>query len=181
MSARPLSERITIGNPLSREYTLGEKEWTRSESSVGLQRVNIREILKRLFLPIGFPHSVRPEYLTYQMWDSVQGVSSYLRSVLTTRSILIGYGVGSIESSPVAAAMVWALNDGIGMIGSLSFAYVFSDVFEVNIKEWRLFADILNNVGLTFDMMISVLPKYYIFFTACSALTKSCCGLVAGR
>lgn len=43
---------------------------------------------KSTFLPAGYPDSVRPQYLKYQFWDSVQGLSSYLRSVLTTKAIL---------------------------------------------------------------------------------------------
>jgi hypothetical protein len=66
------------------------------------------------------------------------------------------------------------------MIGSLCFAYLYSDVFEVNIKEWRLFADLLNNVGLTLDLLISLYPEYYLVFTALSAFSKACCGVCAG-
>ena len=58
---------------------------------------NIRYVLLTTFLPIGYPDSVRPEYLEYQAWDCIQGTSSYLRSVLTTKSLLQGAGVGSAE------------------------------------------------------------------------------------
>lgn len=34
--------------------------------------------LRTTFLPVGYPASVRPEYLTYQFWDSLQGISSYV-------------------------------------------------------------------------------------------------------
>eukprot|EP01035_Chromulina_nebulosa_P056487 gene56487-77415_t len=54
---------------------------------------SIRNILLTTFLPIGYPDSVRPEYLEYQAWDCIQGISSYLRSVLTTKSLLQGAGV----------------------------------------------------------------------------------------
>ena len=33
------------------------------------------DILKITFLPIGYPHSVRKEYLEYQMFDSLQGTT----------------------------------------------------------------------------------------------------------
>ena len=114
------------------------------------------------------------------MWDSIQGICSYLRGVLTTRSVLQGAGVGSATSSAVVAALIWVLKDGIGMIGSLGFAYLFSDVFETNIKEWRLFADLLNNVALTLDLALSLVPSYHLTFTALSAMCKSCCWVCAG-
>lgn len=72
------------------------------------------------------------------MWDCIQGMSSYLRSVLTTKSVLQGAGVGSAEATPLAAALIWVFRDGIGMIGSLVFAYAYSDCFEMYTKEWRL-------------------------------------------
>eukprot|EP01032_Pedospumella_encystans_P010342 gene10342-12094_t len=141
---------------------------------------NVSQILKRTFLPVGYPNSVRPEYITYQFWDSVQGMSSYLRSVLTTRSVLAGAGVGSLQSTALAAALTWVFRDGIGMIGSLVFAYYFANAFEIYIKEWRYLADVLNNVGLTLDLVSSYFPRYYFALTSISTLCKSCCGLIAG-
>ena len=131
---------------------------------------NCKFVLLTTFLPVGFPHSVRPEYLEYQAWDCVQGISSYLRSVLTTKSVLQGAGVGSAEATPLAAAFIWVFKDGIGMIGSLFFAYSFSDYFEMYTKEWRLMADVLNNVGLTLDLMTSLFPEYYLLLTSVSTL-----------
>jgi hypothetical protein len=138
------------------------------------------DILHDTFLPVGYPTSVRKEYLTYQIWDSIQGMSSYLRSVLTTRSVLAGAGVGSASTSALTAALAWVFRDGIGMVGSLIFAYMYADAFEVYIKEWRYLADVLNNVGLTLDLVSSHLPHYYVQITSVSTLCKACCGLIAG-
>ncbi len=92
-----------------------------------------------------------------------------------------GAGVGSSEATPLAAALIWITRDGIGMIGSLMFAYFFADSFEVDMKEWRLFADVLNNIGLSLDLLASVVPsQYYFCIVSLSTLSKACCGLVAG-
>jgi hypothetical protein len=66
------------------------------------------------------------------------------------------------------------------MFGSLVFAYRYSNTFEVYIKEWRYLADILNNVGLTLDLLCADFPGYYFAMTSISTLCKSCCGLIAG-
>lgn len=81
----------------------------------------IHKALATTFLPVGYPkvsskagggdkaertdhlwyvmvflgQSVRGEYLNYQVWDTVQALCSYLRGILTTKSILEGTGVGS--------------------------------------------------------------------------------------
>jgi hypothetical protein len=145
------------------------------------QMPSIKSILLSTFLPAGYPNSVRPEYLSYQAWDSIQCISSSIRNVMTSKGLLQKAGVGSAEASALSAAIIFSCNDGIGMIGSLLFAYCYSNNFEVYVKEWRLFADVLNNVGLSLDLIIPLLPSsYYILFTSLSTLSKACCGLIAG-
>lgn len=41
---------------------------------------------------------MRAGYASYQFWDTVQALCSYLRGVLTTKALLEGSGVGSRES-----------------------------------------------------------------------------------
>ena len=136
--------------------------------------------MTRTFLPAGFPDSVRPEYIAYQFWDSLQALCSYLRSVLTIRAVLTSAGVGNAEASALSTTLTWVIKDGMGMVGSLTLAYWFADVFEVNVKEWRLVADVLNNFALTLDMFLPLCPSCYLQLTCVSSICKSCCGLVAG-
>jgi hypothetical protein len=141
----------------------------------------LKHVFKEVFLPVGYPNSVRNEYLVYQLYDSIQGMSSYLRSVLVTKAVLQNYGVGSNEASPLSAALVWVLKDGIGSFGSLIFAYYYVESFEVYVKEWRLSADVLNNIGLTLDLITPLFPSnWFIYITSVSALSKALCGLIAG-
>lgn len=139
------------------------------------------EVLKNVFLPVGYPASVREEYLEYQFYDSLQAVCSYLRGVLCMQAVLQGSGVGSAEASALSAALVWTCRDGSGMLGSLVFAYNFAESFETYAKEWRLVADILNNVALTLDLVSSYFPEHiFLAATSASTICKACCGLCAG-
>lgn len=54
------------------------------------------------------------------------------------------------------------------------------DIFEINFKEWRLVADVLNNIGLAFDLSTSLFPNYFLLITSISTICHSCCGLIAG-
>ena len=54
--------------------------------------------LSSVFLPEGYPHSVRPEYFRFQCYDTLQAACSYLRNILTTAAILRGSGVGDAEA-----------------------------------------------------------------------------------
>ncbi|CAN0408675.1 unnamed protein product, partial [Laminaria digitata] len=66
-----------------------------------------------------------------------QALCSYLCGVLFLTAMLHASGVGDEKASAIAAAMVWVLRDGFGMIGSLLFSYAASSHMDSNIKEWR--------------------------------------------
>ncbi|KAL1511713.1 hypothetical protein AB1Y20_005001 [Prymnesium parvum] len=138
--------------------------------------------LRAVFLPAGYPDSVRPEYLRFQVFDTVQAACSYLRGILTTSALLRGAGVGETAASPMAAAVAWVLRDGFGMFGSLVFSYAFGCGFDRNVKEWRLFADLINDVGLCLDMLAPLTgsPTAFAIVAALGAACKSICGMVAG-
>ncbi|RYH08479.1 RUS1 family protein [archaeon] len=149
--------------------------------SFNLWQSHVYQVLFHTFLPTGYPHSVRPEYLSYQCWDALQGLSSYLRAVLTTKSLLAGVGVGSSTATPLSAAMTWVIRDGCGMLGGLLLAYSYSHSFEMYTKEWRLCADFLNNLGLTLDLLSCIdHARYYVLIVILSTLCKAGCGLIAG-
>ncbi|CAM9366186.1 unnamed protein product, partial [Ectocarpus fasciculatus] len=136
---------------------------------------------KTTFLPIGFPRSVKPEYFEYQFFDSIQALCSYLRGVMCTQALLTGAGVGSATATAFAAAIQWIVRDGIGMMSSVVFAVKFSSYFGDYVKEWRLFADVINDVGLTLDMFSAVAPTYlYLPILCASASCKAACGVSAG-
>ena len=137
-----------------------------------------------VFLPVGYPESVRSEYLRFQAFDTLQAACSYLRNILTTSAILRGAGVGEDKASPMAAAIAWVLRDGFGMFGSLVFSYLVGTGFDRNVKEWRLFADLINDVGLTLDMLAPLAGPpggtNFMVVAALGACCKTICGMTAG-
>lgn len=139
----------------------------------------VRE-LKEMFLPAGYPDSVSEDYLTFQFWDTIQAVCSYLRGVLATQSVLQSVGVGDEHATPLAAALQWVLRDGSGMIGGLTFAYLVGPKFDLNVKRWRLFADVINDVGLTLDMVAPYFPNIVTEVLCVSQICKTMCGVAAG-
>ena len=134
------------------------------------------------FLPNGYPYSVKEEYLEFQLWDALQGFCSYLRGMLTTKAILEAAGVGDADATALSAAITWIMRDGVALICSLVFSCMISSSFEANVKEWRLFADVINDVGLTLDMInsISTFKPYFVPLTCLSAACRTVCGVAAG-
>jgi hypothetical protein len=102
-------------------------------------------IAHRLFIPRG---DVAPEYVYFQACDSLQATCSYLRGILAIHSTLVGVGVGDSQASALSAVATFVLKDGSGMLGSLIFSYGYSHIFDCEVKFWRLFADVINDVAL---------------------------------
>jgi hypothetical protein len=84
------------------------------------------------------------------------------------------------EATALSAAMTWALKDGAAMIGGLYFSYLASPLFDSHVKEFRLFADVINDVGLTLDMLTPRFQDNLLIVASAAGLCKALCGLSAG-
>ena len=141
-----------------------------------------RKLLKTLFLPLGYPHSVPDTYLPYQLYDGLQGLCSYWRGVVSARAVFEAAGVGNAEATAPSAALSWALRDGTGMVGGLVYSCVASPYFDSHAREFRwLLADVVNDVALALDL---VAPHYgpvgSARILALSTIGKTVCGITAG-
>jgi len=142
-------------------------------------------------------------YIGFQIWDTVQGGSSYVRGMLSSHAVMTGIGVGKevrvwpddgpgvtsmhgqsnsrshyealkclIQAATAyGAVFLFAVRDLTGMLGSLVFAHIEVGAeqasclyllasglnidsnttqgsgFDSCAKQWRLFADIMNDIG----------------------------------
>ncbi|XP_029414884.1 RUS1 family protein C16orf58 homolog isoform X4 [Nannospalax galili] len=135
--------------------------------------------LLAVFLPQGFPDSVSPDYLPYQLWDSVQAFASSLSGSLATHAVLLGLGVGNANASVSAATATWLLKDSTGMMGRIIFAWWKGSKLDCNAKQWRLFADILNDIAMFLEIMAPICPLCFTMTVSISNLAK-CIVSVAG-
>lgn len=136
--------------------------------------------LRSALLPSGYPHSVPPEYLSYQGWNTAQDICSYLRGIMGTQAVLEGMGVGRADVTSLSATIAWVLRDGASMIGSLLFSSMFSSHFGQNVKSWRFFADCINNVGITLDMLAPLFREHFLAIICLGSVCKALCGVAAG-
>lgn len=72
------------------------------------------------------------------------------------------------------------MRDGLGMVGGLTFSYFTSFLFDSYVKEFRLFADIINDLGLTLDMVAPYYPNHVLYITSLGTVCKIMCGIAAG-
>jgi len=172
----PLS--CVVVTPHSSQGVLNLTKVARTKGGLGKSRT-----LKQIFLPAEWPDSVQPEYLSFQILNCLQDACSYLRSVLSTRAILSAMGVGNAEVTATAATLLWFLRDGAGMLGGLIFASMSSLKFGQNAKQWRLFADGINNVGITLEVVAPIFSSRRSMFLICLSIASVCkalCGVAAG-
>jgi len=114
-------------------------------------------------------------------WDTLQGLCTYLRQIMSTSAALAGLGVGDAAARPAAAALRWVWRDGCGMLGGMAFSAGVGPAFDAETKKWRMFADAINDLGLIITAVSVLLPARW-FYPAyiLSNVLFSFCGVAAG-
>ena len=140
----------------------------------------LTSVLKNSFLPTGFPQSVPEEYPTFQFYNICQDACSLLRGIMSTTAILEGMGVGRSDVTALQATVQWIMRDGAGMLGSLLFTTFSSANFGTNVKFWRFFADMINNVGITLELVAPIFRPLFLPLVCTASICKALCGVAAG-
>ena len=87
--------------------------------------------------------------------------------------------------SAVSATSQFILRDVFGSLGAVLFAASRGNSFDAYAKQYRLFADVMNNVGMALELLAPTLGQVYrqcAFLTlAClGSLARALCGVAAG-
>ena len=120
------------------------------------------------FLPSGYPNSTPPGYLQYSIWSWIQDLSSQLRGVLATQRVLEGVGVGRQGATALSALLNYLVRDGCGMAANLIFTSLASSSFGTDGKRWRIFADIMVDIGLTLEVFATAVPGTWFLPMICT-------------
>ncbi|RAL48391.1 hypothetical protein DM860_005815 [Cuscuta australis] len=132
------------------------------------------------FIPEGFPTSVTPDYVPFQFWDSLQGLSTYVRMMLSTQALLSAIGVGEKSATAIGATFQWFLRDLTGMVGGILFTFYQGSNLDSNAKTWRLVADLMNDLGMLMDLLSPLLPSAFLFILCLGSLSRSFTGVASG-
>ncbi|CAM6093199.1 unnamed protein product [Calypogeia fissa] len=160
----------------------------RQEDASGLQfKRNARAVslgfwknLKSAFLPEGYPNSVTADYLPFQTWDTLQGLSTYIRSMLSTQALLGGIGVGETKATVVGATFQWFLRDFTGMLGGILFTLYQGSNLDSSAKQWRLAADFLNDMGMLMDLISPLFPGSFLTILCIGSVARAITGTASG-
>ncbi|CAA6667359.1 unnamed protein product [Spirodela intermedia] len=158
---------------------------TAGSSSLSLRRSGSRwgELRRKIveaFIPEGFPDSVTSDYLPFQIWDSLQGLSTYIRSMLSTQALLSAIGVGEKSATVLGATFQWFLRDFTGMLGGILFTFYQGSNLDSHAKMWRLVADFMNDIGMLMDLISPLWPSALIAIVCLGSLSRSFTGVASG-
>ncbi|XP_062462854.1 RUS family member 1, partial [Pezoporus occidentalis] len=134
----------------------------------------------RVFLPHGYPHSVSPDYLQYQLWDSLQALCSSLAGSLSARAVLQAMGVGDGAATVTGATLTWLLRDGVGMVTRITFTCLQGSRLDCEAKQWRLAADVINDVALLLELLAPGWPRAGPALLTLAAAGKCVVGVAGG-
>ncbi|KAH9603288.1 hypothetical protein KSS87_000125 [Heliosperma pusillum] len=149
------------------------QEWTGSSSS----KLSITAIISST--PSISVTSVTPDYVPFQIWDSLQGLSTYIRMMLSTQALLSAIGVGEKSATVIGATFQWFLRDLSGMLGGILFTFYQGSNLDSDAKMWRLVADLMNDLGnilipfSVFDFALH--PKWNVDGSYLSSISVSIC------
>ena len=129
----------------------------------------LRAAAASALLPAGYPLSVTDDYLGFQVFDSLQGLCSYVRGVCSSAAVLSGLGVGSGGGDPsssssasstlAAAAAINAARDSVGMLAGFFLAAAAAPGMDADAKRWRLAADASNDLSLVLEVAAAPLAS----------------------
>ncbi|KAK9366918.1 vitamin B6 photo-protection and homoeostasis-domain-containing protein [Lipomyces kononenkoae] len=144
--------------------------------------VRLLQVLINVFLPTGYPDSVKPDYIDYQIYDSIQAFASSISMLLGNRAVLTSVGVGDKDATSTSALFITVIQETIGRLATITFAWRFGSTLEQECKKFRFSADLVVNAGIVCDCLSPYFPgnrSVKIFFLCCSGILKSICGVMA--
>lgn len=140
-----------------------------------------RKAVLDAFLPVGFPHSVAPDYLAYQTFDSLQAFFSTITSLLASRALLAGLGVGDASSSATLALLLTILRDATSRLATILFAHRFGLAIEPDCKRYRFLADLFNDSAFFLELAVPYLSTAPKAAALCAAeALRAVCSVAAG-
>lgn len=133
------------------------------------------------FLPVGYPHSVSDDYLAYQTYDSLQAFFSTITSLLASRALLEGLGVGDADSSATYAMLLTIMKDATSRVATIVFAHRFGLRIEPEAKKYRFLADLFNDTAFFLELANPFLgPWGKALALGTGQALRALCGVAAG-
>ncbi|KAJ6627637.1 vitamin B6 photo-protection and homoeostasis-domain-containing protein [Mycena sp. CBHHK59/15] len=152
-------------------------------------QIQVLDFVTKVFLPAGYPASVSPDYLRYQIFNALQAFCSSLAGLLSSRAILEGFGVGNAEASATHALLLTVLQDSFSRVTTILGAYIVGPSLSPEAKTFRIIADVSNDAAIILDTLSPLfdspalpikLPGARVAALCASGTLRAMCGIAAG-
>ncbi|KAK9455833.1 vitamin B6 photo-protection and homoeostasis-domain-containing protein [Dipodascopsis uninucleata] len=140
------------------------------------------QLLIRVFLPTGFPESVRSDYLGYQTYDSIQAFASSIAMLFGNRALLTAVGVGDKDATSTSALFLTVCQEITGRMATILFAWKYGSSLEQECKKFRYTADLVFNSALVFDCLSPhfIVSRFMVVILLCfSGILHAVCTVMA--
>ncbi|XP_020979470.1 protein root UVB sensitive 3 [Arachis ipaensis] len=158
---------------LSKTFTIQASSSSVSFKRSGARFTHLWRRLLQALVPEGFPSSVTADYVPFQIWDTLQGLSTYTRTMLSTQALLSAIGVGEKSATVIGATFQWFLRDLTGMLGGILFTFYQGSNLDSNAKMWRLVADLMNDLGMLMDLISPLFPSAFVIIVCLGSISRS--------
>lgn len=135
----------------------------------------LRVIVLKTFFPRNYPYSVEKGYYHFSKYSFLCGLFFHLMNFVSTQLLINSLGLGLSKSSSLAfsAGLNWVIKDGIGQIGSIFFSSKYSNMFEMQLKQWRILSLGILNIGVILEVGCITLSNP-IHFLLLASLAQTC-------
>ncbi|KAI8506093.1 hypothetical protein Bbelb_164460 [Branchiostoma belcheri] len=155
MGEKTVCEEHYGSESLQQRYTRLD-DGTIVKRAIGGQKLSsVIQFFRSVFLPQGYPESVSDDYLSYQIWDTVQAFCSSITGTLATQAVLKGVGVGDETATAAGATITWILKG-------------------------RLFADIVNDFSIFLELVAPAFPLFFTGIVCVAGVGKAIVGVSGG-
>ncbi|KAM3586760.1 hypothetical protein VKS41_001817 [Umbelopsis sp. WA50703] len=124
---------------------------------------SLRQSMREMFLPVGYPESVHECYAKFHAWLFLETYVGSAIGVLCSQAMLASLGLGEAEAAGGAVAIQWVLKDGIGEVGKLFFIKRFASSFDSHPKTWKMVCEGFSSIGSALQLCTAyVSPKFFL-------------------
>ncbi|CAO3652680.1 unnamed protein product [Cunninghamella blakesleeana] len=136
----------------------------RRQSSMGDSFISgVKQNLRELFLPVGYPDALHPCYKKFHLWLGLETYVGSAIGVLCSQAMLASLGLGTVEATGGAVAIQWVLKDGLGELGKLFFIKRYASSFDSHPKTWKFVCELLSSLGSFLQLCTSIAsPKLFL-------------------
>lgn len=126
-----------------------------------------------MLVPKGFPETVAPEYMQYQLWDTLQVMTGDLRGIILSQAGLIAVGVGVKGASPLGTVKVdlylQLLSTSVGLLAGLVCS---SGASVATMKSWRVYNTLLSYFLTITGLLQGIWPDGRLIFSGIGTIAQ---------